>query len=1103
MKKTSFYLSFLLICIFLIISCTKQIEKPELTYTGENPKVQNPLSPEDSQKHIQVPKGFETVLYASEPEIINPIAFAWDERGRLWVVQSMDYPHGLDNDVGGDRITICEDTNKDGKADKFTDYAVNQSLSTGIVIVKGGIIVSQAPNMVFLEDTNGDDKADKRTVLFDGFGTFDTHAGPSSLKYGQDNMIWGAVGYSAFKNRFHGEQVDFTMGVYRFSKNGKHFEPVGRFNNNTWGLGITEDFEIFGSTANNNHCCYVGIPLRHYNYLQKRPTWAVNADFIQGHYEISPVTDIPLQQVDVRGGYTAAAGANIYTARSFPEKYWGQMMVNEPTGHLVHIAQLKEEGAGYVEIDGGNIFASTDAWTAPVFSETGPDGNLWVADWYNPVIQHNPDKRGMDNQIWNDDKGKGNAHNNPLRDLGHGRIYIVKPKNTSASKISSLNIQDTEGLLGALESDNLFWRITAQRLIVENNLQDLIPQLMDLATNQSIVAMHALWTLNGLNALNNDLGNEIIENSLKNKSVAAQKTAIALLPDNEKGSDLLVSSGLLEHENLHLRLAAILKSTELPETDKLAKKIDEISNDPQNKKDKWLKAALNIYYRVENLEQVNPKEVRMVIPSDEEEKSIWNYTETKPEKNWFEVDYDDSKWSKGEGIFSGDGPLESRRGTKWSTSDIWMRKAVNIDESLKLPILKIIHDEDYKIYINGQLLKAEKGWTPTYKYIRLDEEAGKLFKIGLNTIAVHCTNSNGEQHIDIGFGKISKPKADIVLQLNTVSQKMAYDKKELYVTAGQYVEIRLNNKDQMPHNLVLIQKGSLENFGKLVDIFLEDPKAAELGYVPNSRYVIGATKMINPGEVGSVFFKVPDQPGRYPFVCTFPGHWRMMQGVLIVYAKGTYVSEDKNATKILTVGGGGSHDFLKYFGIADGKVLNDTGKNFVDYTENISEISTKLKNADVLYMTNNQPYSEEAQNAIMKFANSGKSILIQHPSVWYNWKDWPEFNKELVGGGSESHEKLQEFEVQVLKPNHPIMKGVPNKFNIIDELYRWKKDPEGTSIEVLAIGKGLESGEEFPVVWIVKHPKAKIVGNTLGHDDRAHNLKAYQTILKNSLDWVK
>ena len=130
-------------------------------------------------------------------------------------------------------------------------------------------------------------------------------------------------------------------------------------------------------------------------------------------------------------------------------------------------------------------------------------------------------------------------------------------------------------------------------------------------------------------------------------------------------------------------------------------------------------------------------------------------------------------------------------------------------------------------------------------------------------------------------------------------------------------------------------------------------------------------------------------------------------------------------------------------------------------------------------------------------------MLIYHPSTWYNWKDWPEYNKELVAGGSQSHEKLQEFEVQVIQPNHPIMKDVPSTFRIVDELYRWEKDPEGPEIKVLAIGRGLESGEEFPAVWIVKHPHAPIVVNTLGHDERAHSLPAYQTILHNSLNWVK
>jgi type 1 glutamine amidotransferase len=161
-----------------------------------------------------------------------------------------------------------------------------------------------------------------------------------------------------------------------------------------------------------------------------------------------------------------------------------------------------------------------------------------------------------------------------------------------------------------------------------------------------------------------------------------------------------------------------------------------------------------------------------------------------------------------------------------------------------------------------------------------------------------------------------------------------------------------------------------------------------------------------------------------------------------------------------------------------------------------------LDDTDLLIITNNKEFTQEAKSAIFKHVNAGKPMAIYHPSTWYNWKDWPEYNRTLVGGGSNSHEKLQEFEVEVLKPNHPLMKGVPKKFRIIDELYRWEKDPKGASINVLAIGRGLESGAEFPVVWTVAHPRAKIVGNTLGHDEDAHGLEAYQRIVRNTGNWL-
>lgn len=1110
MKNQTLKLLCYLVMFSLCMTCsTPKKPLPKLTYTGEEPRVQDPLSPEDSRQHIQVPDGFEPFLYAAEPDIINPIAFAWDERGRLWVIQSQDYPHGLDNDVGGDRITICEDTDGDGKADKFTDFATDQSLSTGIVIIKGGAIVAQAPEMVFLQDTDGDDKMDKRTLLFDGFGTYDTHAGPANLKYGLDNQIWGSVGYSGFEKQFESKKVNFTRGIFRFPRDGSILEPIGQFNNNTWGLGFTQDFEIFGSTANNNHACYIGIPLRYYDHLPKRPTWAINADFIQGHYEIYSPDTVPLQQVDVRGGYTAAAGANFYTADNYPAKYQNQMYVNEPTGHLVHLARIVDEGAGYREEDGGNIFASTDAWTAPVFTETGPDGNFWIADWYNPVIQHNPDKRGMPNQIWNANRGEGNAHLNPLRDKGHGRIYILKHKKGKKSAITSLDPSDHKALLKGLQSSNMFWRTTAQRLIVENDIQELVPELIELAGKNTnglnAGAIHALWTLDGLGELDgsNEAASVVAAKALSNKSDAVKRAALALIPETDEGSTLLVNSSLLEDDNLHIRLAAILRASELPETDELFQAVEAIAQNQQNIDDKWLNAAIKIYFREQNTEDIEEDEVVMVIPSAEEEATIWRYTEEQPSNNWISTDFDDSGWKEGAAVF-GTPDASAIIRTGWTSGHIWLRRVVDLNEEIGDPVLKVIYDEDYEVYVNGQLLFKEKGYIGgKHKLIRLDKELGKLFKQGKNVIAVHCENENGRQYIDVGIGKVGEFKADRTLVLNTVPTKMAYDKTELHAMAGENIEIVLNNKDEMPHNLVLIEEGSLEAFGKIVDKFLQSPEAVKSEYVPKSRYVLGATSMLDPEEQGVLRIKVPDKPGVYPFVCTFPGHWRIMQGILFVSPRGSYASANPNALRIAGMGGGGSHDFLKFFAVADGKILSQEGANAFTYTENSRELAGMLDQSDILFMSNNKPHEIATRKKIFERVNEGMSMLIYHPSTWYNWKDWPEYNLKLVGGGSQSHEKLQEFEVRVVKPNHPIMKGVPARFRIVDELYRWEKDPKGTSVEVLAIGRGLESGEEYPVVWVVKHPKAKIVGNTLGHDERAHELPAYQTILNNSLNWVK
>src|SRR5690606_6409250 len=292
------------------------------------PKYQEPLSPEESMKHIQVPPGFELQLFASEPDIVKPIAMAWDERGRLWIAETVDYPNNITpGQPGNDRITILEDTVGDGRADKFTVFADSLNIPTSLIFANGGVIVTQAPDILFLKDTDGDDRADVREVLVSGFGTRDTHAGPSNLRYGFDNRIWGAVGYSAFEQG----DVAFSQSIWSMKPDGSDMRHEASFSNNTWGLGFSETNEIFGSTANNTHAVYVGIPHRYNKGVQGLPNRAGSMK-IDGHYAMAPLTP-NVRQVDVFGGFTAASGFNLYTARTYPQEYWNRIaLVGEPTG---------------------------------------------------------------------------------------------------------------------------------------------------------------------------------------------------------------------------------------------------------------------------------------------------------------------------------------------------------------------------------------------------------------------------------------------------------------------------------------------------------------------------------------------------------------------------------------------------------------------------------------------------------------------------------------------------------------------------------------------------------------------------------------------------
>lgn len=207
--------------------------------------------------------------------------------------------------------------------------------------------------------------------------------------------------------------------------------------------------------------------------------------------------------------------------------------------------------------------------------------------------------------------------------------------------------------------------------------------------------------------------------------------------------------------------------------------------------------------------------------------------------------------------------------------------------------------------------------------------------------------------------------------------------------------------------------------------------------------------------------------------------------------------------KVLVVGGGSSHDFQKWFNEADVATLRTSGKFSVNYTESSATATKALSEADVLILSTNQKDFDtpEFRVALMKFAGSGKGIVLLHPAVWYNWP-WPEYNAQLVGGGSRSHDAIGEFAVNMLK-EHPVTHGLPKTFKITDELYHVALDPAGATTEVLAqtsASKGTQ--QSYPSIWVVKHPTARIVAIAPGHDGRVHELPEFKMLLVNSVTWA-
>lgn len=496
------------------------------------------LSPAEALASFEVEEGFKIELLASEPLIASPVDMEIDEYGRLYVVEMPGYP--LDKSGTG-KIKLLSDTDGDGVMDKSVVFAENLTLPNGIMRWKNGVIVTDAPDVLYLEDTDGDGKADVREKILTGFSLSNPHVNVNNPVYGLDNWVYlshlGHIGTRKYGKEFGdtGHEVYFTDdpdGI-KLPKNAGGNNV--RFRPDTRKLEMASSRSQFGHTFdrwgnhllthNQNHIYHEVIAAR---YLARNPALVVpNAtESISDHgnaAEVFQITTNPDRQLFTPVGVTTAtSGITAYLGGLFPAPYDGNVtFVAESVSNLVHVDILKPDGATFTagrQHPDREFLASTDSWSRPVNMYIGPDGALYVLDYYRRIIEH-PE--------WMSDEAVAAGGLYDGHDMG--RIYRVTPLQTGKPEwTGGLSLGDASGseLVERLADKNIWWRQHAQRLLVDRQDRSVTENLLRMASNttEPLGSLHALWTLEGLGALTS----EAIVRALKAPEAGLRENAIRL-----------------------------------------------------------------------------------------------------------------------------------------------------------------------------------------------------------------------------------------------------------------------------------------------------------------------------------------------------------------------------------------------------------------------------------------------------------------------------------------------------------------------------------------------------------------------------------------------
>jgi len=554
-----------------------------------------PTAPEKAAAKQDLHPEFDIRLIASEPLVNKVINIDWDPAGRMWVAETPEYPNGrrgirpdqrgqewkdlgaLIPDAGRqerparDRISILIDANGDGMADKKEVFYEGLELVTGFVFHRDGVIVGQAPDILFLRDTDRDGKADKVETLYTGLGTSDTHAVINNLRWGLDGWIYATHGYSAGRVRSLTADKEFGVigsGVVRFKPDGSAFEQYCSKGGNTWGLDITSDHEVlFTQPTSNDLLNHTVVPewVLARGKVGNTPAYkAVIHD--RRSNPLIKYDLLPYVQIDLVGKFTAAAGCAIYEGGTWPTNWTYSYFTTEPTINLVHHEVVTPAGPTFAaqmtreeEFIGGR-----DKWYRPIETRIGPDGALYVVDFYNQAVVHNDTRGPKHNAV--------NAAIRPDRDHYFARIWRVDHKQAKPVPVPNLANASPSNLVAALEHPNRAVRFTAHRLLNE----DLSPETLRLLRRRPNTMdfapwLHRLWLM----ANANQLPSFILAAAVNDGRPEVRKNAMRIVAATgvKDGAENVKTAILkkLEDEDARVRLDAIIALGSLPVDDATAK----------------------------------------------------------------------------------------------------------------------------------------------------------------------------------------------------------------------------------------------------------------------------------------------------------------------------------------------------------------------------------------------------------------------------------------------------------------------------------------------------------------------------------------------------